>query len=652
MSNLRLGRRAGLAPACHTLVHRPPLSARKSNMACGSAVSGVWGEVMVEEIDASTPEDDERYNSEFRAATRRWWSGILIVELSTLIVAAGLTTLLGNSPIERNSLADFAAGAKQLAGLSSLIHSGDPDRTISILAILALLATLGIAATVALNSALDRTERLRNDFKSSVQPSPATIYETRFAELGEMATFVTTLTALILCHLLFVASVAAIRLDEEVSRSDSLVAATASTFMALLFLIECARLSAPFRTPVLTRPRGSDRRISERLRSSLARWREINTGRVVVGWGLSVLCIVTPAAWLLWPPMLGVGGGSSASRSTPAAIYLASIAVLAMIAFCMNRLATDALVETGLARFITVTMSIGMYLSGVLASAAAGVIAAGNGGSWNASNLQVAVAVLLWLGIAYLLMLRLLGWAGIGPKRGLGITFLLDGGQTRPPRFSQRIGKSTRRRTPHRQSTNRRTSAMVWVWLGGLAAISVVLAATAAVGVNLGTSDPISLGIPLVLVTIGGFALFVGLVSSAEFGRESQDGGLEFFIQWRSDRALQLVVIVLLVAVVLTAQVREGIWSLLLVPWAAWNCVLLGLGPYRMRTDSTGNHPLVSTLWQLGDHLVSMRILRRRRWIARKLAPDRDWDDRRVLRWLAELQRESTETLETNESSR
>ena len=621
--------------------------------------------------------EEERVFIERRAATSRWWGGLIGLEVMVLALVFGLLSFDYSPPRVDGWTARILENLEQVARAIQLVID-DPNRAgrsavpspdtseqvgVDPLVALTLLTTLGVATTVAMGSALERMERAREQFLRTEKPTASAVFQLRNAEIGQVVTFIVTMLALVIAHGMVAAAVLAMNHPDEASRHLSWVVAVSGLVMAVFFLAESARLSATaFRSPLQTRPRGGERAVAERLERGLVRWmrqqpaRPSGKGRRGGGWRqirnrarqiVAGAVIVLPFAWFLVPELLGAGVPSATSRNTPPAIFLSTGVVLAVIGFLAARIGADSLRDRGAMWWATVIgASLLFWLGGVVTTSAI-ILGFLEEDVWRGSAIQGVVVGLLWLALLVMLYERVLGWAGLGSRRDLGLRLIVETRSAVPPRWKVHSG-------PRAWWAR---VAFIAIALG----VQVMLALAYTVPVHGGAGGTTLPRMTVLILGIGLGSMVLSSVAISEFARPTGAHRPFGTNVWHGERVWQIGVLSALVVTIGLAQVGRGAIGLTIVPWAVLNLALLigslgqlsvnhplsFLGRWRwfrrcsekLRQSSLGRSLswVRDALKILGDQRVGARMRHRRRWIARGLAPDDVWEDKDAIEWARKL---------------
>lgn len=555
---------------------------------------------------------EESYDEDYRAAGRRWWSALVGIEVSLFIILVGAGSMSISPHDERLPLERLADRPAILAGLVRF-NSVSGETGVDAWVVLGLLATLGIGTTVAMSSALDRTERAHEARRGATTNSPSDVFRLRFAEIGQRATLLVTLVPLLLCHLVAVAAVAQIAATSTGERGGATLTLVFVLFMALFFLVECVRLAAPFKSPVLVRPWGVDKAIRQRLGKKIrAATRRGAARRLLSSVGMAIV-VVTILAWLIWPSMLSAG---SPEEREPVAVFIAGVLLLGVLSAMMGRLVIDSLLDSTGSRVASVAGSMLLFIAGVLACFGAIFGTIPDMGAWGRGEWKLWVVLLLYVLVVVVLLLRLLGRAGIGPDSDLALHRIF---LARYPRYAAK----------HRK---------VWWVVPAAVAVQLVLASVGALGMSGGVFEVDLLPRAALLAVIGIAGSVLCVIACGEFALDDPETAAPQERALRHlDRILHMAIFVVVALTLLGSQIFLGGWRLLVVVWAAG--VLLTLAP-AIRQFLGYERPWVKwlrPLWVLADHVLALRISSARRLIARRIAPDEEWGNAEVFRWLREV---------------
>lgn len=622
-------------------------------------------------------EDDERVSVERRAATTRWWGGLAGLEIAAVLLVGSVLSFDFSPPMVDDWDARVWGNLEQVARAIRLIGDGSettadvpaPPIGVDPMIVLTLLVTLGIATTVALGSSLERMEKAREQFLSTEKPTAAAVFRLRNAEMGQAATFVVTMLALVLAHGMVAASFVSMTHPGEVSRHLSWIIAVAGLVMAVFFLIESARLSATaFRSPLRTQPPGGDRAVGKRLAHALVKWARKQPFEVPVAdqpdgpvadglspggpvaprprrrlwlFGRRIIAatvIVIPCLWLLVPGLLGAGGPGASTRNTPPAIVLAGISLLIIVGYLAARLSADSLRERRAMWWMTFLGTSLLYWFGALTVTAAMALQIFEEGVWKVGAVRAVIVGLFWITLVVMLYERVLGWAALGSRRDLGLRMIVETCAASPSRWKRYVG------------------ARMWWARCVLVAIFLVveigLALLYVFPVHTGKGAEALVGMALLVLGIGFAASGLAAVAASEFGQPVGVSRLLGAGAWHGERVWQIYAVGLIVLTIGFAQIGRGAAGLFIVPWAAVNLALL-LGVLSqfpispswsskrwltwLRRKAQGPAWLWRGLRTLGDQALAARIRRRRRWIARGIAPDEAWDDKQSMDWARKI---------------
>jgi uncharacterized membrane protein len=171
---------------------------------------------------------------------------------------------------------------------------------------------------------LDRTERAWEAKRSDGGALTAAVFRLRFAEIGQNAIFIVAVGALALCHVFVFVAASKVHASAGDERVSALIATVFSLFMLSFFMVECARLAAPFKTPLLSRPRDVDEHIRKRLVAKVRKSRKRSRLWRVVSTALIALVFAAGVTWLIRPELLGVSVAPESDAQDSAAVFLAS----------------------------------------------------------------------------------------------------------------------------------------------------------------------------------------------------------------------------------------------------------------------------------------------------------------------------------------
>lgn len=351
------------------------------------------------------------------AATKKWWEKLIWAEVFPLIMMFPAVLLLASGDKGTSeSLSRLGYAGDFLASLFRWEQELDQaEQSVSGWVVLGVFATAGIAATVALNSALDRVERLHAAFR----PEPAgnkDVFAVRHAEMSQGAALMIGLFALTFSHVVLLSAVVSV-IDGR-TRGPAAAGAVMAAFLALFFLLECTRLAAPATSQLKIVPDNPVPKSFERLNRAAQKageasgaWRSVISG----AWAVAITGLLL---WTVFPSFLGYGDG--ATSRAPALVF-AAVLVFILIAILAGRLADTATFEKGVTRIASLVMAVSMLVAGWLACISA--MAAGLAASdvWRGGWAQAAGILLIAVIVGVTELFRVLGTAQIGPFRALGL---------------------------------------------------------------------------------------------------------------------------------------------------------------------------------------------------------------------------------------
>jgi len=359
--------------------------------------------------DEELADNDEKFDEELRAARRSWWGGLVGIELMIIMVLLPLPMLFGPKDAVAGNQ-QFLQGADHLQRWLRLVGSR-AENGYSPFEPLAILATIGIAAAVALNAAHGRFDRARSNVRAREFASRREVFDAQHAMSGSAAVFLVTFLALFLAHLLAIGAIL-VALDQGgQKRAEACVAAILAVLMGAFLLVECARLLAPWRSPHRIQPRGHVKKVQARLALVVAktsqRTHRIAILRVALGVMIGSMAVFSKVA----------AGSSFAGAVIAVSLFL----VLAGVA--VARMAASAVFEVGAMRGLTIGYPI-LLVAALWVSFTAAIAS---------SLLQVperrwvlwALVVLatLWVLFVAVIVVRILGQASIGWARVYGLRF-------------------------------------------------------------------------------------------------------------------------------------------------------------------------------------------------------------------------------------
>lgn len=557
---------------------------------------------------------DEAFNEELRAARRSWWSGLVSIEVGVVFAMLPIPLLLGPRDAGGGTEQYISGGSRLVDALRSIGAPTGPGYTP--FDPLAVLATIGIAATVALNAAHSRFEKARERIQVKEPPSRRQVYDAQHAMSGSVGVFLVTFAALLCAHLLLVGSVIVALEPVPEEQPGPLAVSVLSGLMSGFLLVECARLLAPWRSPHQIRPKGHDRKVQNRLgfalRKAESRPLRIRRYRLLVAAILGAIIVSSCFA----------GGGNLVWRIGFV------VTVFVVLTALISGIASSATIEVGFMRFLTVGYSVG--LSASLALSFTAVLLEALLGAWPQSFAQWVswgVVGLLWLALLALAVLRILGAAAIGPFRLYGIRFIALVGVAAPG-----LVRSTRSMAKYvgKVLVAELVIALPWLILAFLdvptkrvligfgllvvlGIVAVILSALLLMGKSRGVEKRglVGAGRGSVFVSSAVTAIFLvlcmGLVVTVKWSLELGVGGVAVLVVWVASHGSQIV--------------------------------LTAMGTLRSRSSLHKSRRGTVVRWWLtvprniGTQGLSVTIHRRRHLVSRSIAADGSWSDVDVLRW-------------------
>lgn len=527
-------------------------------------------------VVSETPwETDRATNAE---SAKKWWSKLVWAEtLPLILLFAPLPMLLSGVDNLADAWSRLSGLGRSLAGLFRWeLEPVAASEAVSGWVVLGVFATAGIAATVALNGALERVERMHSMFRAEPQSS-LDVLSVRQAEIGQGAALLVGLVALFLSHVVLVSAVVSVVIGEP--RGPAAVGASMAAFISLFFLIECTRLAAPSTEPLkVARDRSSQERLNRLERAArLASRGPGITGAVIAGtWNAAVLI-----ALLWWVCFVFMVESDAATFNAPA-LLMSVLLVFLLIALCGEGLAGTATFEKGVTRISTLVMSVSMVVAGWAVCASALISGWTEPGAWGGRWWPLVVSLLMVMAVGAAEVLRVLGCAQVGPLRHLGLRGLWLAGE------------------PIRRFRSR------WIFASCTAVVLLILAGLA------------------VLAARGAFdRVWIYLVA----GAVAVWGGLRPNVSHR--RGVRLVIAAVILAVT-AVRLRLGLVEIAVLPWTVFCLLLLSVRLWRKL-------PLAPAF---ADHVHSFEIARGRRMIASSLSdPEADdpWDEQRAAQWANQL---------------
>lgn len=361
--------------------------------------------------DDEEPADSDRaFDEELRAARRSWWMGLLSVELGVLFAILPLPLLLGPTDSVTGNQ-QFLTGSARLVDAMRVLGTR-ADSGYTPFEPLAVLATIGVAAAVALNAAHSRFDSARRNVRVGDVASRRQVFEAQHAMSGSVAVFGVTLAALLCAHLLVLASVLAAYSGNGERRLEAAAVAALSVLMGAFLLVECARLLAPWRSPHQVRPRGHARAVQRRLSRLVGeagkRLRRIKAFR----WAVGVIAVAMTV-------LAAIAGGSDFMQAVAGAATLFIVLTTLLVRF-----ASSAVFEVGFMRVMTVGYPVALSTSVILTLTAALLRSILEVGEARWVTWALIPVVLLWLALWGLTVLRIFGQAGIGYFRLYGARYV------------------------------------------------------------------------------------------------------------------------------------------------------------------------------------------------------------------------------------
>lgn len=359
--------------------------------------------------DDELADSDEKFDEELRAARRSWWGGLVGIELMVLVLLLPMPAMVGSESSDTGDQ-QYLHGVELMHDWLLLIGAR-ADNGYSPFEPIAVLATIGIAAAVALNAAHGRFDSARNAVRSNSVASRREVYDAQHSLSGSVAVFLVTFSALFCAHLLAIGTLLAAVSKGGQPRAEALAAVLLAALMAAFLLVECARLLAPWRSPHQIQPRGLVKKVQDRL--SRAYERSVSQARRFAAFRVSVAVVST---------VMVVMGGVAAGFGFAGSVLAASL-LFVLVGVVVARVAASALFEFGFMRGLTVGYPVALVLA-LWASFTATLLA---------SLLQVpedrwvpgvlVVLGVLWFLLAAMVVVRILGQAGIGWGRVYGVRF-------------------------------------------------------------------------------------------------------------------------------------------------------------------------------------------------------------------------------------
>ena len=475
---------------------------------------------------------------------------------------------------------------------------------------LGVLAAVGIASSVSMASAQARLIRTAERVRTSA-PKHRDVFDAQFASMAALGVTGAVVLALACSHVVMIGSFAAAATGPD--PLPFLVTGVLATLLVVLLLAESARLVIPGRSPVPVQRRGNAAVLEERLVELTVRAARRSGWPILPVLMVIALLLVLAALWG-WAGLTGVLG------------YLILLLGGSVLANGLRGVASSAVMERGVSRWITLSTSVAMGALGWLA-------AVSSIGSMLLNEplprTWVALLVVLLLGMVLLgagMVLTVLGSAGIGPFRREGLQHVAQAALAGP-------------------SSLRRPAGMLAVQVGAVGTVEllVCLALTIVVVGPDGGRDIAMSGVLAACLAIGGAAPLLQFAAVLDRERQLARWPPELRRAVGVDRRAVLVQLVaapiVLCAPVLTIALgvlgRSFINDAARTAAAALLClwVLAHLAVVVIACFWPAGS-VAMALRCFGTRITAVRAGGSRRWLGRVLSADDPWSDLHVRIWL------------------
>ena len=280
----------------------------------------------------------------------------------------------------------------------------------------------------------------------------------------------------------------------------------------------------------------------------------------------------------------------------------------------VGKVTEDSLLESWGSRVWTVGGSVVLYVMGALTLALLMLTSNPAWEGWADDPVQLIAVLILHLVLVVAVLVKLLGRAGIGPDSERAIERVLRA----------------------RRARRRASSKKVWWTLVVLVVMQALGAPVGGIGVAHGEMGGGAIGVSVLLFGVGVWGTFLGLLACGE-----AELGTSGVARIPAHRCMQIGGLVAFGILAFASQAIQGWWSLLFLVWVMLALSPLGLSVGTVRSGDLPARGARRAFHRLGDHLMALSIGSARRRIAQRIAPEEDWDDAKVLRWLRDLMEEA-----------